>query len=152
MDTKKLLPSNEYQYSTEAKEYMNMLLASFVQNIMKSTKGKNILHNIESLLPEYIASGAKYAVEESIKHKKPVISIDKLLQTKDISKEDKRDLSYLLQYITSEVLDLATNNCREDKKKRISKYHVENVIRHDIELRMIFELKSPSPRSRRSKK
>lgn len=148
MDTKKLLPTKEFQYSTEAKEHMNTLLTAFTKKVIHHTNGENILHNIPNILPTYIADGAKHSIQDAIKNNKPVIAINKLLPPKFISINNKVLLSYLLQYIVTEVLDLATNRCRDTKKKRITKAHIEYVIKNDHELSMIFASKSHSSKSK----
>lgn len=104
------------------------------------TNGKQILQNLLKILPEFIADGAQYAIKESIKQNKPYLSIDKLLKSKAKTTpvEDKRYLSYFLEYIAVEILDLATNMCRDKKKKRITKEHVEDIIKADNEFKMIF--------------
>jgi histone H3/H4 len=141
MDTKKLLPTKDFQYSTEAKDYINQLLSSLLTKINSITIGERIVEDIDKILPEYIATGAKWEIQNSIRHNKPFLSIDKLLKQKKVSTQSKRNLSYLLEYLVREILDLAINCCRDQKKKRITKQHVEYVLRNDAEFPMIFGLK-----------
>lgn len=139
MNTKNLLPDPNFQYSSEAKEYMDSLLTSFLKKVIATTDGIKIADNTEKFMPKYIAAGAKHAINKSISQNKPVISIDKLLPKKnDISPENKQILSYLLQYIAIEILDLATNHVRDLKKKRIMKKHIKDVIDMDAELPDLF--------------
>jgi hypothetical protein len=152
MDTKKILPTKEFQYSSEAKEYMNQLLSKLLKQTLTVTTGKDLVANLPKILPYNIAIGAQLTVNDSIKEKKNILSIDKLLSQRDaksMPKEDKRNISYLLEYIAFEILDLAVNCCRDNKKKRISKAHIEYVIKNDPELSMMFLPKSkkntPSP-------
>ena len=152
MDTKKLLPTNEFQYSKEAKEYMDKLLSAFLKKVMVVTNGEDVIKHIPKLLPEYIAGGAIDDIKKSLHVNKPYLSIDKLFQSKELSKklpkENKRVLSYLLMYLTYEILDLATNYCRDKKKKRIMQSHVEYVIKEDAELPIIFFASKHSKSSR----
>lgn len=130
MDINKLLPTKDFQYSSDAKQYMNLLLFSLATKFIDN-------NNLNKILPEYIADGAKMFIQKSIKYNKSYLSIDKL-KIKNISIENKKIISYLLQYIGIEILDLAVNYCRDLKKKRVMKSHIEYVIKEDPELNQIF--------------
>ena len=51
-----------------------------------------------------------------------------------IGSTSKVYLASILEYLTAEILELAGNYAKQNKKSRINPYHLKNAIRFDPEL------------------